>query len=236
MSRTPPTGQTTSTDLAYALGCADFFQLTSLFCFNPTPDLAQGILDGSVADDMQAIFEDAGIDPRKAATERLDEACSGSGTAEDLHATLRQDYTALFTHPKEPLTSLYEMQFRDQRDHRDTPSTLFLNEAALHAEQCYRSAGLALSDAKSREPGDHMGIELEFMAYLHIQLAAALSEGDAAAQERWEKAISDFLPHLESWGVDFFAACTDSKQGVVYPWLGTAGRSFLEAYLANGAS
>lgn len=236
MSNDSPISKTTSAELAYALGCADFFQLMSMFCFNPTTELAQGVLDGSVTEDVRAIFADVGIDPHKAATERLDGVCNENYTDENLRSMLRQDYTALFTHPKEPLSSLYEMQFRDLRDHREAPSTLFLNEAALHAEQCFRAAGLALSDAKSREPGDHMGIELEFMAYLHTQLAAALSEGDAAAQERWEKAISDFLPHLESWGCDFFAGCENSKQGVVYPWLGTAGRAFLEEYLANSAS
>lgn len=116
------------------------------------------------------------------------------------------------------------------------PSTLFLNEAALHAEQCYREAGLALSDATSREPGDHIAIELEFMAYLHEQLAAALEAGDDAAWERWEKLRTDFLPHLERWGVDFFEACERSSCSAVYSWLGKAGAAFLGEYLARSAS
>ena len=228
--------QTTNADLTYSAGCGDFFRLMSMFYLNPTEELAQGILDKSIVEDFQAIFEDVGIDPRKVAAECLDGIYEQSNSVEDLRAKLRQDYTTLFTHPKEPLISLYEMRFRDLRDHRDLPSTPFLNEAALHAEQCYREAGLALSDANSREPGDHIAIELEFLAYLHTQLADALNEGDPAAQERWRKALADFKPHLQSWGLDFFAACAHSACGVVYPWLGEVGGAFLKEYFSNGAS
>ncbi|MEG2628838.1 MAG: molecular chaperone TorD family protein [Raoultibacter sp.] len=224
------TKQAENADFSYSLGCADFFRLTALFFLNPTTELAQGLLDKSIAGDMLNIFEDAGIDPHKAAVERLDEIPGQNCTADNLRSKLRLDYTTLFTHPKKPLISPYEMQFRDLQEHRDIPSTLFLNKAALHAEQCYRESGLVLSDANSREPGDHIAIELEFMAYLYTQLATALHAGDCAAQDRWEKAISDFIPHLESWGIDFFTACENSKQGTVYPWVGTVGRAFLEEY------
>ena len=91
-----------------------------------------------------------------------------------MRTELRRDYTALFTHPERPLVAICEMRFRDGRDRAETPSTPFLNEAALHAESCYRAAGLSLDGSRSREPGDHLAIELEFMAYLNARLAEAL--------------------------------------------------------------
>lgn len=98
-------------DGAYVAGCADFFRLASLFYLGPTAELAQGVLDKSIAADMRAIFEDAGIDPEKAALGRLDEVCGQGFDAVGLHTELRRDYTALFTHPQDPLVSPYEMRF-----------------------------------------------------------------------------------------------------------------------------
>ncbi len=171
MDGIPVTGPSANASVSRHTGCADFFRLVSMFLLVPTEELAQGVLDKSIAADMRTVFEDAGIDPSAAAVERLDGICDRGFTVESLHSALRCNFTELFTHPDDPLVSPYEMRFCDLRDKRDVPSALFLNDAALHAERCYRKAGLVLSDARSREPGDHMAIELEFMAYLHAQLA-----------------------------------------------------------------
>ena len=233
MNSTPSVERAASADFSYDLGCADFFRLMSMFYLNPSEELAQGIIDKSIVSDLCAIFEEVGLDPHQVSQEDLGEICAQNLSVNTLRTQLRQDYTTLFTHPKNPLISLYEMQFRDLRDKNDMPSTLFLNEAALHAEQCYREAGLTLSDAHSREPGDHIAIELEFMAYLHTQRATAYNEQDSAAQERWGQALVTFTPHITNWGLDFFAACEHSGCGTVYPWLGKIGGIFLAKYCAD---
>lgn len=222
-------------DLTRLLGCADFFRLASMFFVNPTDELAQGVLDGTVFEDMRSIFEDAGIDPSSARFEHEGRIRQGNLTARETRTALRRDYTALFTHPKHPLVPVSEMRFRDLRDHADAPSTPFLNEAALHAESCYRAAGLALADDRSREPGDHAAIELEFMAYLHSRLADALGRDDREEARRWKQALSDFEPHVACWIPDLFKACAESGRGAVYPWLGQAGSAFMDRYLSGCA-
>ena len=224
---------TTPSHQVYLLGCADLFRLLSLFYLNPTNEVAQGVFDGSIEHDMRTIFEDIGIDEAAVSLQAFEDQRKQSRNASELRDKLRQDYTALFTHPKQPLISIYEMQFRDKRDGKDMPTTLFLNEAALHAEKCYRDAGLALSNEHSREPADHIALELEFMAYLHTQLLCSISNEDSAAQQRWQHALNTFAPHLKSWGIDFFHACVESNCGIVYPCLGTLGTIFLEKYFSE---
>ena len=203
-------------DLSYLLGCADFFRLTSMFLLNPSEELAQGVLGGSVF-------------------EHEDQIRRRNPTAKEMQAELRQDYTELFTHPKRPLIAITEMRFRDERDHADIPSTPFLNEAALHAESCYRAAGLSLARDRSREPGDHLAIESAFMAYLHTRLIEALDQGNLDEYRQWEKALQEFEPHVTCWASDFFSACAESGCGAVYPWLGKVGVAFMERYLSDCA-
>lgn len=222
-------------DLSYLLGCADFFRLTSMFLLNPSKELAQGVLGGSVFEDMRSIFEDAGIDPLPAMFEHEDQIRRRNPTAKEMQAELRRDYTELFTHPKRSLIAITEMRFRDERDHADIPSTPFLNEAALHAESCYRAAGLSLARDRSREPGDHLAIESAFMAYLHTRLIEALDQDNLDEYRQWEKALQEFEPHVTCWASDFFSACAESGCGAVYPWLGKVGVAFMERYLSDCA-
>lgn len=229
------TGNPMHPDLLRFQGYADFFRLASMFFLSPSEELAQGVIDGSVFDDMRAIFEDAGLDPSCAAFAHESALRRENPTASEMRTELRRDYTALFTHPERPLVAICEMRFRDGRDCAETPSTPFLNEAALHAESCYRAAGLSLDGSRSREPGDHLAIELEFMAYLNARLAEALERNDLDAHRRWEEALSEFEPHLTSWVPDFFSACEHSGCGTVYPWLGRIGAVFMERYLEDRA-
>ena len=146
---------------------------------------------------------------------------------------MRQAYTRLFTHPKKPLAPISEMRFVDMRDRAKIPSSVFLNEAALHAESCYRKAGFALTNETSRELGDHMGIELEFLGRSHTNLASALRERDEKSQAFWEEAIRSFDPHMHSWAVDFFESCERNAQDPFYSLIGRIGCMFMKDYLSR---
>ncbi len=211
--------------LIKTLATANMYHFLSLFFLPPTKELSKGLQDGSVANDIAALFKELGINPDGADfLSNIDGEFLVSG---DLFTKMRRDYTTLFTHPKKPLLSLYEMQFRDKREQVEIPSTAFLNQAALHAEQCYRNAGLELSNESSREPGDHIAIELEFMGYVHTKLADALHRQDSDTQHRWKVALAEFSPHIENWGVDFFVACEDIARDKIYSWFGMIGKLFL---------
>lgn len=210
---------------------ADMFHLLSLFLMPITQDLAEGVRQGSVGEDVNAIFEELNIDFHGIPSDGLIPLIRVDRSADDIFSEMRRNRTKLFAHPVKSLIPISEMQFVDVETHVDTPSTPFLNEAALHAEQCYKEAGLVLSSKKSREPGDHMGIELEFLAFIHARIGAAIEKGSEDDVRRWTKSLMQFRPHLERWGLDFFAACEQCACGVVYPWLGRIGVAFLEAYL-----
>ena len=87
-------------------GYADFFRLASMFFLSPSEELAQGVIDGSVFDDMRAIFEDAGLDPSCAAFAHESALRRENPTASEMRTELRRDYTALFTHPERPLVAI----------------------------------------------------------------------------------------------------------------------------------
>ncbi len=218
------------TDLAAAESTADLFSLLSQLLLPPTHETAEGVLTGAVRKDVQDIFGELGLGkPESAAYAEAN--LLAAETPEEALCELRRAYTRLFTHPQAPLVAITEMRFRDLRDGAEVPSTAFLNQAALHAEQCYRQAGLALSESGSREPSDHMAIELEFIAHAHVKLAASLASGNEDNARIWSDRIEEFRPHLTSWGADFFTACERSGCGAFYPWLGAVGRAFLEQHL-----
>lgn len=208
---------------------ADFFSLLSLLSFLPTAEIAQGISSGALQADACALLDELGLKTPEALPPHP--LFSHEASDEDILDEARRAYTRLFTHPRNPLVPITEMRFVDLRDQVKSPSSAFLNEAALHAEACYKKAGFVLAGEVSREPGDHMGIELEFLGRAHANLAAALVKNDADAQLFWENAIREFNSHIRAWAVDFFESCEKNAQDAFYSWYGRFGRAFVEHYL-----
>lgn len=209
-------------------GCADMLGLLSCLMSYPTTDVAAGLTDSSIAQDVHQIAAELGMDPECADPGAL-RAYEG-GSPEDVLESIRISYTAMFTHPQEPLLAITEMRFRDIANKVDTPSTAFLNLAALHAEQCYRHAGFALSTAQSREPGDHMAAELEFASRLYTRLYVAIVHEDADEAAKQKELIGEFRPHLDAWAASFFDACAQHAEHPLYAWTGTVGREFFRLY------
>lgn len=207
---------------------ADFFSLLSLLLFLPTAEIAQGIKDRTLEADMRALLDELGLKKPETATLFPHDASS-----DDILDAMRQAYTRLFTHPKKPLVPITEMRFVDMRDQAKIPSSAFLNKAALHAESCYRKAGFALANETSREPGDHMGIELEFLGRAHTNLASALRTRDEKSRGFWEGAIRAFNPHMRSWAIDFFESCRRNAQDPFYSRIGRIGCIFMMDYLSR---
>lgn len=210
---------------------ADMYQLLSICLMPPTLELAQGIEGGSLEADVHAIFDDLRDTAHPGPSDSLPALYMPDQNSKTIFHEIRKDYTHLFTHPTKPLLSLYEMQFCDVLKGVESASMPFLNEAALHAEQCYRKAGIALATNSSREPADHLAIELEFMSYLFVQIASSIQEGNEENRLQYETALAEFIPHLKHWASDFFTACSQSNCGIFYPWLGKVGVSFFKRAL-----
>lgn len=207
---------------------ADLFNLLAISLRLPTDELADGVECGAFEEDVHSLFEElhlsfAGVEDWEGVSK--EEECGFKNQ-------LRCSYTELFTHPSHPQIAVTESRFRDAQEQAKNPTTPFLNDAALHAEQCYRKAGLALASDISREPADHMAMELEFLAFAHTQCAAALAREDAEELGVWENRLGEFRPHMNAWAIDFFAACNESACGKFYPWLGGWAKVAMSAYLA----
>lgn len=208
---------------------ADLFNLLAISLRLPTEELADGVESGAFKEDVQSLFGELNL---FSGDIECWEGVSCEGTCE-LKSELRRSYTELFTHPNCPQIAITESRFRDVREKAKNPTTPFLNDTALHAEECYRKAGLKLSVDVSREPADHMAMELEFLSFVHTQCAAALAGEDAEELSIWEGRLAEFRPHIEAWAVDFFAACSNSACGIFYPWLGRWAQVAMSAYLAQ---
>ncbi|MDO5024825.1 TorD/DmsD family molecular chaperone [Slackia piriformis] len=210
---------------------ADAFEILSLLTLLPTRQIAQGVWSGALQKDMHAIAHELELGNIEN-TPEMHESFPYAANEEDVLEEMRRAYTALFTHPKKPLVAITEMSFVDEKAHAKISSSAFLNEAALHAEACYKKSGFALSNETSREPGDHMGIELEFLAKVHINLATALINEDEEQQQRWAERIKEFNSHMRTWGIDFFEACRNTAPNAFYAWAASFGSSFMRAYLS----
>ncbi len=105
---------------------------------------------------------------------------------------LAWDFNRLFVGPGEMLAPPWESVHRSK-------TKLTFQEPTLQVRELYRRFGVEAA-ALHREPDDHLGIELAFVATLSDQAAAASSRGDTAQVARCLEAQKDFLQdHLLVW-------------------------------------
>ena len=118
-------------------------KLKSLSLRLPTEQLATGILDGSVAEDVCAIMSELDFpeDDIEKIKSNLLLLQGGLATKKELITEMRQEYTRLFTHPKKPSVDIYETVFlyNPEEENEQRPS-LFISPAAMDAEQIGRAS------------------------------------------------------------------------------------------------
>ena len=105
---------------------------------------------------------------------------------------LEWDFNRLFVGPGEMLAPPWESVHRSK-------TKLTFQEPTLQVRELYRRFGVA-APAIHREPDDHLGLELAFVATLSDHAAGAAARGDAAHLARCFQAQRDFLrDHLLAW-------------------------------------
>ena len=131
---------------------------------------------------------------------------------------LQADYTALFLGPGKMLAPLWEsVYFSEER--------LVFQERTLAVREWYRRFGLE-PEKLYREPDDHIGLELSFMARLAGLALEALEMGDQAEFEKLIASQKEFFrAHLLQWGPAWAElviqyARTDFYRGLGYLTLG----------------
>ena len=222
-------------DIEHALAASDMYQILSISFRFPTEQLAIGILDGSLAEDVCAIMRESDFADNKiqSVIDTLLARDSQSGDKEELLTEMRREYTRLFTHPKQPLVPIYKTLFLYQPENETTKPSLFISPSALDAERCYKKAGLIMS-AELREPADHIATEMEFMMYLYGQKAKAIQENDTEQTIRRENEIIEFQDiHLKKWAMQFFEHCSSSSESQPYRAFGEIGKMYMEKILSQ---
>jgi TorA maturation chaperone TorD len=161
---------------------AAYFKLLSSLLYNEPSLPAIGMLK------REGIFSDipfAAENKQAAEGRKIMENWLKSATAEELTDKARSDYVKLFIGPGKPLAVPWGSVYLN------TEGLLFTEET-LKVRQFYELSGMKAVKKKS-EPDDHIGLELEFIAYLF-----KVDKADAA-REFAEKFI---VPWISQWNAD----------------------------------
>ncbi|WP_176489688.1 TorD/DmsD family molecular chaperone [Mobilicoccus massiliensis] len=138
------------------------------------------------------------------------------------HARIRADHTALFVGPGAMKAAPYESV------HTSREGLLFEPET-LDVRGWYRHYGLS-APRLGREPDDHVGLELEFVATLAGWAAEADDEGDRASASVFADGIRGFVTaHLLSWGPPFCDLVATQAGTDFYRGVAELTRGFLTA-------
>ena len=133
------------------------------------------------------------------------------------------DFNRLFVGPGEMLAAPWESVYRSK-------TKLTFQEPTLQVRELYEQFGVQ-APAVHREPDDHLGLELAFVATLSDLAARAAAAGDVAQLPRCFEAQRDFLQdHLLVWAPACLAlvekhAETDYYRGAALLALGSLAES-----------
>ena len=136
---------------------------------------------------------------------------------------LTWDFNRLFVGPGEMLAAPWESVYRSK-------TKLTFQEPTLQVRELYERFGVQ-APAIHREPDDHLGLELAFVATLSDLAAQAAAGSDAVELNRCFEAQKDFLQdHLLGWALACLAlvekhAETDYYRGAAFLALGSLAES-----------
>lgn len=141
--------------------------------------------------------------------------------AGDNAAQIARDHARLFTGPGKLLAAPYESV------HRSAEGLLF-DEHTLRVREWYHHYGIR-APRERREPDDHIGLELEFLAALlgwSLEAHEAGAGGDAAA---YAEAAGAFLEeHLHRWAPTLFDLVAERAETSFYRGVAHLGHGVLD--------
>jgi TorA maturation chaperone TorD len=134
--------------------------------------------------------------------------------------TLARDHQALFIGPGPLLAPPYESVHRS-RDH------LLFEEVTFEVRAAYR-AYARVAPALNKEPDDHLGLELDFLAHLCVRALDGLDAGDEDATDAALAAQQSFLTeHTLIWGPECLRLVREHATTDFYRGAGLLGTGLL---------
>jgi TorA maturation chaperone TorD len=168
---------------------------------------SEGVFD-EIPFDMDASEEEAGEKSLKEWTRQ-----SRHGLDDEAYDALRSDYTRLFIGPGRPLAPPWESVSL-------SITGLTFQAETLEVRRWYARHGLQF-EKLHKEPDDHIGIELAFIAHLAGGAVRALEDGDEAAFNRAIAAQAGFLSeHPLRWGPEWCQQMIEAAKTGFYQGIG----------------
>lgn len=138
---------------------------------------------------------------------------------------VRADHSRLFVGPGRLPAPPYESVHRSQE-------RLLFDEQTLAVRGWYKHYGLS-APRQGREPDDHLGLELEFLAQLLVWALEALDDGDATAAATFTQAAGRFwAEHPQQWASTLFCLVDEHAATAFYRGLARLGLGLMAAAAA----
>ncbi|HUU81746.1 MAG TPA: molecular chaperone TorD family protein [Acidobacteriota bacterium] len=194
-----------------------------LFLNKPTPEMLAGILNEQVASLIKALF------PYSEA------AAAFRGLVEDYSRGVWQaesfllDYEAMFHVPGGAYIHPFESVYRNYNfASGKARHPIICGSCTQGAARVYEAEGLGLKEGFTELP-DHLGVELEFMAFLCRKAAEAIEAGDQDEAAAFRSKQSVFLgKHLLPWIRECLRKMEENASTPLYQCVAGLLRSFLE--------
>jgi TorA maturation chaperone TorD len=184
-------------------------------------DVEKSWLEGLM---MEDVFSDAPVSetqPEMAQGLKILQGWAGQGSngiSDEEFEAVKKDQLYLFIGAASPKAPPWESAYFNE-------GRLLFQEQTLQVRQWYARYGLE-AERKGREPDDHIGLELSFVAHLATLALQALESCDEGEAEKILQAQRDFLTqHLLRWAPAWVGlvkkhAGTDFYRGLAHLTLG----------------
>lgn len=194
------------------------YRLASACCYQPDKAWTEENLFSELAKSTRTFSE------RLAKTaSAMEKAFSRS----DLQSLL-VDYAALFVGPGTLLAAPYGSVYLEK-------DRQVMGASTMAALDCYRSAGLNLTDDFPEMP-DHIAVELEFCSYLLQRQLQTEIAGDQKEAAIWQTQRADFLKnHLARWSPLFCSSLRQNAATGFYKELSELIQGIVSSDPANAA-
>jgi len=211
-----------SIDLESARGEVYAF-FAALLLNQPAPELLAGILSDQGASALEALF------PYQLGAHQFRQLVNGyrcgAWQAEDFVL----DYDAMFRVPGDAYIHPFESVYRGENTGTGKAKcSTVCGTWARETVKMYEAEGLGLREGFTELP-DHLGVELEFMAFLCRKTAEALESGDQEGAAAFCSKQHAFLTgHILPWSQGCLAKMEENANTPLYRCLASLLRSFLE--------
>lgn len=195
---------------------AELYTLLSISFAYPTKELAQAIVSGDYAAELEELLALNGLE--SAHTEIAELACYATKTEKEVLDCLRLEHTRLFLAGNDTLISLYGESWAAKE--KNLQPLLFIGEEARAVEKFMRSCGLGHTEER-HEPLDHIAAELEFLKMLCLMRAGVVEIPEGVVLP--ENAYVEFYGlHLVPLAHKIGTSILESTENVFFSVLGVA--------------